>query len=340
MTADVPETASFIASETGSHTASDTGSETGSDTASDTASETGSDTASFIASETGSDTASDTGSHRCGFVALAGRPNSGKSTLINRIVGTKVSITSSKPQTTRVPVRGVLTRSDAQVVLVDTPGIHKPRTAHGRSLNAAAWEALHDADAVCLVIDASAPYGRGDAFIASSLPPDSVVVVTKSDLVGPETMLAQLAATSELDFEAYFPVSGRTGEGVDALVDHLVSRLPESPAQYEPGTVTDSPEAFWVAELVREQLLESTRHELPHSIATHLTDYEWPLIRCEVVVERPSQKAIVIGKGGATLKSVGTAVRSQLPDGAYLQLAVRVDKNWQRRPQARDRPGH
>ena len=271
------------------------------------------------------------GPYRCGFVALAGRPNSGKSTLINRMIGQKVSITSNKPQTTRTTLRGVLTRPDAQLVFVDTPGIHKPRTAHGRSLNAAASEALHETDVACLVIDASAPYGRGDAFIARSLPPDSVVVVTKSDLVGSSTMLKQLAATAELDFEAYFPVSGRTGEGVDALVDHLAGRLPEGPALYETGTVSDCSEAFWVAELVREELLKSTRQELPHAIATRVTDYEWPLIRCEVVVERPSQKAIVIGKGGTTLKAVGTAVRSQLPDGAYLQLAVRVDKNWQRR---------
>ena len=274
------------------------------------------------------------GSHRCGFVTLAGRPNSGKSTLINRMIGQKVSIISSKPQTTRTPVRGVLTRPDAQIVFVDTPGIHKPQTAHGRSLNAVASEALHDADVACLVIDASAPFGRGDAFIARSLPPDSVVVVTKSDLVGPSAMLKQLAATAELDFEAYFPVSGRTGEGVAALVDHLAERLPPGPALYEPGTVSDRSEAFWVAELVREELLKSTRQELPHSIATRVTDYEWPLIRCEVLVERRSQKAIVIGKGGSTLKSVGTAVRAQLPDGAYLQLAVRVDKNWQRRAQA------
>ena len=277
---------------------------------------------------------SGSGPYRCGFVALAGRPNSGKSTLINRMIGQKVSITSNKPQTTRTTLRGVLTRPDAQLVFVDTPGIHKPRTAHGRSLNAAASEALHETDVACLVIDASAPYGRGDAFIARSLPPDSVLVVTKSDLVGPSTMLKQLAATAELDFEAYFPVSGRTGEGVDALVDHLAGRRPEGPALYEPGTMSDRSEAFWVAELVREELLKSTRHELPHAIATRVTDYEWPLIRCEVVVERPSQKAIVIGKGGATLKAVGTAVRSQLPDGTYLQLAVRVDKNWQRRPRA------
>ncbi len=275
----------------------------------------------------------DTGSggYRCGIVGLAGRPNAGKSTLINRIVGQKVSIVSDKPQTTRTELRGVLTRREAQMILVDTPGIHKPRTALGRRMNAAASEALHGIDVACLVIDASAPYGRGDAFIARSLPADSVVVVTKADLVGPQAMLEQLAALAELDFEAYYPVSGRTGQGVAALVEHLVGRLPTGPALYPEGTVSDAPEAFRVAELVRERLLATARNELPHSIATRVTEWDWPLIRCEVIVERPSQKAIVIGKGGSMLKAVGTAVRSQLPEGAYLQLAVRVDKNWQRR---------
>ena len=273
-----------------------------------------------------------TGGHRGGIVGLAGRPNAGKSTLINRIVGQKVSIVSSNPQTTRIELRGVLTRPDAQMVLVDTPGIHKPRTAFGRRMNAAASEALHNTDLTCLVIDASAPYGRGDAYIAQSLPTSSVVVVTKSDLVGPQAMLAQLAAVGELDFEAYFPVSGRTGKGVEALVEHLVARLPEGPALYPPDTVSDASEAFRVAELVRERLLAMARHELPHSIATRVTEWDWPLIRCEIIVERPSQKAIVIGKGGSILKAVGTEVRSQLPEGAYLQLAVRVNKNWQRRP--------
>ena len=272
------------------------------------------------------------GGHRCGIVGMAGRPNAGKSTLINRIVGQKVSIVSDKPQTTRTELRGVLTRGDAQMILVDTPGIHKPRNTLGHRMNATASEALHHADVTCLVIDASAPYGRGDAFVAQSLPADSVVVVTKSDLVGPSVMLEQLAALGELDFEAYFPVSGRTGLGVEALVEHLVARLPDGPPLYPADTVSDAPQAFWVAELVRERLLEVARDELPHSIATRVTEWDWPLVRCEIIVERPSQKAIVIGRGGSLLKSVGTAVRSQLPEGAYLQLAVRVDKNWQRRP--------
>lgn len=273
--------------------------------------------------------------HRCGFVALAGRPNAGKSTLLNRIVGRHVSIVSSRPQTTRTQVRGVLTRADAQAVFVDTPGVHKPRTALGRSMNAAAAEALEGVDVACLVIDAGAPFGAGDAFIAATLPPDSVVVVTKSDRVGRETMLAQLSALGELDFEAYFPLSGRTGTGVEALVDHLVGRLPEGPALYPPDTVTDSSDAFRVAELVREQILKTARHELPHSVATRVTVWEWPLIRCEIIVERPSQKAIVIGRNGAALKAVGAAVRARIPEGAYLELAVRVDRDWQRRPHAR-----
>ena len=270
----------------------------------------------------------------CGSVASAGRPNAGKSTLLNRIVGQRVSIVSSKPQTTRTEVRGVLTRPDAQIVFIDTPGIHKPRTPFGRSLNAAASEALAGVDVACLVIDACAPFGRGDAFIAETLPADSIVAVTKADKARPATILAQLAAAGTLEFEAYFPVSGRTGEGVDALVEHLVRRLPAGPALYPRDAVSDTSETFRVAELVREQLLKFARQELPHSIATRVTMWEWPVIRCEIVVERSSQKAIVIGRGGAVLKEVGTAVRSQLPKGAYLELVVRVDKDWQRRPHA------
>ncbi len=269
---------------------------------------------------------------RSGFVTLAGRPNSGKSTLLNRMVGRKVSIVSDKPQTTRSRIRGVLTRPDAQIVFVDTPGVHKPRTPLGERLNAAAAEATAGVDVVAFVLDAAAPYGRGDAFIAESLPRSSVVVVTKSDLVRPAAMLAQLAAAAALDFEAYFPVSGRTGDGVPELVDHLAARLPEGPALYPPDAVTDSDDAFWVAELVREQLLQVTRQELPHSIATRVTEWEWPRIRCEILVERPSQKPMVIGRGGSVLERAGRAVRVQLPPGARLELFVRVDRDWPRRP--------
>ena len=283
---------------------------------------------------------------RSGFVTVVGRPNVGKSTLVNRILGTKVAIVSDKPQTTRTEVRGVLNRRDdrgeptAQVVFVDTPGIHRPRTELGNRLNATATGAIGDVDVVCLVIDASAPLGPGDRFVAARGPKDAVVVVNKVDAAAPEEVLAQLAKAATLDLSEYFPVSARTGEGVDALVDHLVARLPEGPAYYPEDMVTDVPEAFWVAELVREQLLAVTRDELPHSIATRVTEWEWSRIRCEILVERESQKGIVIGRKGSVLKQVGIEVRKQLPDGTYLELFVKVDKDWQRRPKALERLGY
>jgi len=278
---------------------------------------------------------------RSGFVTLVGRPNVGKSTLLNELLGQKVSIVSDKPQTTRTQVRGVLNRPDVQVVFVDTPGIHKPVTALGERLNAAATGAIGDVDVVCLVVDASAPIGKGDKFIASRVPADTVVVVNKTDQASPEQVLSQLAkAADQLDLSEYFPVSARTGDGVEALLDHLVGRLPEGPQYYPDDMVTDVPEAFWVAELVREQLLAVTHDELPHSIATRVTEWEWPRVRCEILVERDSQKGIVIGRKGAVLKQVGIAVRQQLPEGAYLELFVKVDKDWQRRPLAIERLGY
>ena len=223
---------------------------------------------------------------------------------------------------------------------MDTPGIHRPRTELGNRLNATATGAIGDVDVVCLVIDASAPLGPGDRFVAQRVPRDAVVVVNKVDAAAPEEVLGQLARAATLDLSEYFPVSARTGEGVDVLVEHLVSRLPEGPPYYPEDMVTDVPEAFWVAELVREQLLAVTRDELPHSIATRVTEWEWPRIRCEILVERESQKGIVIGKKGSVLKQVGTEVRRQLPEGAYLELFVKVDKDWQRRPKALERLGY
>ena len=279
---------------------------------------------------------------RSGFVTLVGRPNVGKSTLLNQILGQKVTITSDKPQTTRTQVRGVLTRPDAQVVFVDTPGIHKPRTLLGERLNESATGSIGDVDVVCLVLDATAPVGPGDRWVAERVPSDAVVVVNKTDLASPQQVLEQLAAASEelAGGDEYFPVSARTGQGVGELVETLVARLPEGPAYYPDDMVTDVPEAFWVAELVREQLLAVTRDEVPHSVATRVTEWEWPRIRVEIVVERESQKGIVIGKKGSVLKAVGIAVRSQLPPGAYLELFVKVDKDWQRRPRALERLGY
>ena len=279
--------------------------------------------------------------HRSGFVTLVGRPNVGKSTLLNALLGQKVTIVSDKPQTTRTQVRGVLTRPDVQAVFCDTPGIHKPRTLLGRRLNDTARSALSDMDVVLFLVEANAPIGRGDRFIAGQLHPGhTVLVLNKVDRVGSSRVLAQLADAAKFGFDEYFPVSAISGEGVTGLCDHVLGRLPDGPRYYPDGMVADVPEAFWVAELVREQLLTEVWEEVPHSLATRVTEWEWPLIRCEILVERDSQKGIVIGRKGEVLKRVGTRVREQLPDGAFLELVVRVDKDWQRRPRSLDRLGY
>jgi len=277
---------------------------------------------------------------RSGFCTFVGRPNVGKSTLLNAVLGAKVTIVSDKPQTTRTQVRGVLNRPDAQVVFVDTPGIHKPRTLLGERLNDTATGAIGDVDVVCLVLDATAPVGPGDRFVAARVPPDGLVVVNKTDIASPDQVLEQLRIAGELELSEYFPVSARTGDGVPGLIEAIVQRLPDGPAYYPDDVVTDVPEAMWVAELVREQLLAIVREELPHSIAARVTEWEWPRIRCEILVERESQKGIVIGNRGSVLKRVGIAVREQLPEGAYLELFVKVDKDWQRRAKALERLGY
>jgi GTP-binding protein Era len=277
---------------------------------------------------------------KSGFATLVGRPNVGKSTLLNAILGEKVSIVAASPQTTRTEIRGVLNRPDAQVVFVDTPGIHKPRTTMGERLNATAEAASSGVDVVCLVIDATAPLGKGDRFVAARLPKDAICVVNKVDVAERTQVLAQLARAASLDLAEYFPISARTGEGVDELVEAIVARLPEGPQYYPEEMVTDLPDEVWVAELVREQLLAVVREELPHSIACRVTEYEWPRIRVEILVERESQKGIVIGKGGLVLKQVGGAVRAQLREGAYVELVVKVDADWQRQPKSLDRLGY
>ena len=277
---------------------------------------------------------------RSGFVTLVGRPNVGKSTLLNRMVGEKVSIVSDKPQTTRFAVRGVLTRPDAQLVFVDTPGFSKPRSAMGERLNATAGEALGGVDVVCLVLDATADVGRGDKWVAERVPRDGVVVLNKVDAAPRAQVLAQLQRAGELGFDEYVPVSAMTGEGVDRLVEVLVARLPEGPRWYPEDVTRDSDEDVWVAELVREQLLAVLREELPHSVACRVVEREGQRVRVEVLVERESQKGIVIGKGGSVLKAVGTAVRQQLPEGTYLELVVKVSPDWQRRPGTLSRLGY
>jgi GTPase len=314
---------------------------------------------------------------RSGFAAVVGRPNVGKSTLVNRMVGSKVTITSPRPNTTRSQVRGVLNRADAQVVFVDTPGLHKPRTALGERMNDSASSSLDDVDVVVAMVEATGAIGPGDRMVLGQAArkvrgmaravalrqdldvgadtllgaPSLLVVVNKIDRVGDDGILTHLHAVSEVidslaeeDKAApvpveYFPLSATEGDGVEVLVDVVVDRMPEGPRYYPEGMVTDVAEAFWVADLVREQLLHRVQDELPHSIACRVTEWEWPRVRCEILVERDSQKGIVIGKGGGTLKEVGIAVRAQMPPGAFLELFVRVEKRWQHREDALDRLG-
>lgn len=274
---------------------------------------------------------------RSGFVTLVGRPNAGKSTLLNRMIGHKVSIVSERPQTTRSRIMGVVHRDEGQLVIVDTPGIHKPVTALGERLNTTAADALEDVDVVCAVVDATAPVGRGDRFVLDRVPGDAVCVLTKIDIASPEQVLAQLATLGERDLEAYFPVSGRTGEGVEALVEHLFERMPEGPPYFPTEMLSDVPEHVQAAELVREQLLAILRDELPYSVATRTVSWEGNRLEVEILVERESQKGMVIGKGGRVLKEVGTRARQQLPPGTHLDLWVRVEKDWQHRPAAVER---
>lgn len=282
---------------------------------------------------------------RSGFVTLVGRPNVGKSTLINQILGTKVSIVSDKVQTTRTQVRGIFNRPDAQIVFVDTPGIHRPRSLLGERSNEAATSSIGDVDVVCVVLDATMPLGKGDRYVAVRAPKSALLVVNKIDQAGRDDVLTMLRQSSEFDFAEYFPVSALTGAGVSELTEAIVARMPEGPAYYPTDILADVDETFWVAELVREQLLHMTSEELPHSIACRVTEWEeregkGPYVRVEVLVERDSQKPIVIGKGGNVLKAVGVAVREQLAPGAYLDIHVKVDRDWQRRAKSLDRLGY
>lgn len=277
---------------------------------------------------------------RSGFVTLVGRPNVGKSTLLNAIMGQKVSIVSDKPNTTRNQIRGVLTDRRGQIVFVDTPGIHKPRSLLGQRLNDSANQAIDEVDIVIAMIDASEDVGRGDAFVLEKSPASAIVVVNKIDIASREQVLSQLSSLSKFDKSSYFPVSAQSGEGVKDLLNELFERLPEGPMYYPPETLTDISDAEWVGELVREQLLSIAREELPHSIACRVTEWEWPRIRCEIHVERSSQKAIVIGKGGLVLKQVGIEVRKQLPEGAFLELFVKVNPNWQSKAHSLERLGY
>lgn len=294
--------------------------------------------------------------HRSGFVSIVGRPNAGKSTLINRLVGQKVAITSSRPQTTRRIIRGILTRPDAQLVLVDTPGYHRPRTLLGERLNDQVREAWAMVDAIAFCMPADQAIGPGDRFIAkevTSLGRTPVVaVVTKADAVNREVLaerLAEVAALSEelgINWASVVPVSSARRENIEVLVDALIALLPEGPVLYPDGEVSDEPIEIAVAELIREAALEGVQDELPHSIAVVIEEMglregrseDRPLtdIHANLFVERDSQKAIVIGKGGARLKQVGTRARAEIErligTPVYLDIHVKVAKDWQKDP--------
>ena len=294
---------------------------------------------------------------RSGFVSVVGRPNVGKSTLVNQIVGRKVSIVSDKPQTTRTQVRAVRTTASSQMVFLDTPGVHKPRTLLGERANERALTTLQEVDVVCFVIEASSAIGPGDRFVAARLAEVAtpvVLVVNKVDISSHESVGEHLArASAELgQFAAYVPVSARTGDGVDALIGELDVRLPEGPQYYPADVVTDASPGFLAAELLREQLLAHAREELPHAIAVTADEIEDRVsrggepvlaVRCVVRVERDSQKGIVIGKGGSVLKQAGSAARRELEallgTRVHLETHVKVDPDWQRRPGALDRLG-
>jgi GTP-binding protein Era len=289
---------------------------------------------------------------RSGIVAVVGRPNVGKSTLVNALVGQKVAIVSDKPQTTRRGIRGIVTTGEAQVVFVDTPGFHKPRTALGSRMNEIVGESTDGVDAIVQVVDAAAGVGRGDAFVyAQQLAPHAVprlCVVNKLDAVQRRREVPQLQAASELGaFDEIVPVSARSGDGVALLFGLILARLPEGPPLYPAGEVTDVPLEERLAELVREQALALTREEVPHSIAVVVEDLEreggLTRVHATLVVERDSQKGIVIGHAGETLKTIGSGARAEmerlLGTKVFLDLRVKVVREWQRDPKALQRLG-
>jgi GTP-binding protein Era len=296
----------------------------------------------------------DAPAYRSGFCAFVGRPNAGKSTLTNALVGSRIVITSDKPQTTRHAVRGILTRPDAQLILVDTPGLHRPRTLLGQRLNDVVRSTLADVDVVAFCVPADQKIGPGDRFIAdeiAALRAPVVAVVTKTDSVPRDRVAAQLVAVSQLgDFVDVVPVSAVAGHQVDVLADVLIGHLPEGPQLYPDGVDTDNDTDTRIAELIREAALDGVRDELPHSIAVTVEELhpregrdDFVDIYATLHVERDSQKGIVIGARGARLKQIGTtarpAIEALLGKRVHLDLHVAVESDWQRDPKKLDRLG-
>lgn len=279
--------------------------------------------------------------YKSGFVTVIGRPNVGKSTLINKIIGQKIAITSDKPQTTRSRIQCILTQDDAQIIFLDTPGIHKPKFKLGEYMLKAAEGTLKEVDAIFFVIDATEKFGGGERYILerlSATPKPVILVVNKVDLIEREKILPIIAEySSRRDFAAVVPISATTGTNIDALLDEAKKFLPEGVQYYPADMVTDQPERLIIAELIREKILHATQDEVPHSIAVDLEelterDNGTIFIRATIYVERDSQKGILIGKRGAMLKQVGAAARPEIEMllGAkiFLDLWVKVKRDW------------
>jgi len=281
---------------------------------------------------------------RSGFVAIVGRPNTGKSTLLNFLAQRKIAIISDKPQTTRNSIRAVLNFENAQVILIDTPGLHKPKDALGAQLNRIVRNTLKDVEAVIFMVDASQVIGTGDLFIAneiSTLATPKILVLNKIDKGQPQDLEIQIEVARQLgEFDDMIPASGATGENIDKLSARLLELLPEGPQYYPPDMITDQPERVIVAEFVREKVLELTREEVPYSVAVEVQemkprkDGEIVDIFATIFVERESQKGILIGKGGRMLKDIGSGARAEieqlLGSQVYLDLRVRVKKDWRK----------
>ncbi|WP_130013710.1 GTPase Era [Serinicoccus sediminis] len=304
---------------------------------------------------------SDEQAYRAGFVSLVGRPNAGKSTLTNALVGSKVAITSSKPQTTRHAIRGIRTTERSQLILVDTPGLHRPRSLLGQRLNDLVRETLLSVDVIGFCLPSDQRVGPGDTFIARDLGDlhrvrkvPVVAIATKSDAVSRDRLAEHLVAIDQLgDWDAIIPCSATGGEQVEEVAELLASYLPESPPLYPADQITDESTLVQIAELVREAALEGVRDELPHSLAVQVEEIvpredrpeDAPLsdVRVNVFVERSSQKAIIIGRGGSRLREVGTEARRGIEEllghRVHLDLHVKVAKDWQRDPKALDRLG-
>jgi GTPase len=291
---------------------------------------------------------------KSGLVALVGRPNVGKSTLLNALLGQKLAIVSDKPQTTRSVVRGVLHRPEGQAVLVDTPGLHKPRTLLGQRLNDLVRGTLSEVDLVLMLVDAAAGVGAGDRFLAGELAKVATpkfCVVNKMDAAPRAKMAAALQAAGTLaDFAEIVPVSARTGEQLDLLVELVMGHLPEGRPLYPEGHTSDEPEQHLVAELIREKALARVRDELPHSVAVLVEEMgpdpdreDLLVVRANLFVERASQKPIVLGRGGSVLRDIGTEARAELEalfgTKVYLDLRIKVAKDWQRDPRQLSRLG-